>query len=975
MIRLPLRMVYADAPLRQPAAWLIPGSEPRTWLDEMLAWEVPLRGAVLYTIPRSASDLSPQGVLVVLPRGLVPRTTHRSQSYAAVEVAGDQAAEPSSVQRFTPASPGPSGPAPARRSLLLPAPQPARVVYLPVDARIDPAVSDVELAQVAAEGGDCILHPVLGRIRLEAGDRRKVVDLLAPNIESTVRWNLAEPGQHVNTRLTAIVPAETISLQEMLDEGRDDIGSLSPTLEELPPDPNEPSPGLVGKLGRGLQRKLAQWMQKLARAGGAGDPPPAGAGRGSRAGRGGGPGMFAQMANWARQKMAQLDDSLRKSRHRELHRLMNLLQNDPDRGLRFALPCGEGKNRGIARPSGSLANRNVDFDLRRLGGGSPADPWQLPGDLFLQLRAKYMELAGREMRLGRYRRAAYIYAHLLGDFTNAASALTAGKHWREAAALYRDRLKRPAMAARCLEQGGLWAEAIEVYAQLEEYEKVGDLYAQLEQTENAAKAWRRAVEKRLADQNLVAAAGLLESKLKAPDEALEILARAWPASPQAGACLAEQFALLGRLGRHDAAERRVRELRQEPLNAPVRVAAIDVLVGNAAGYPHDSVRMAAADATRTIVARQLRHSSGYELDHLLESIRRLVPADRLLERDTARYLRNRTQPPRPVAKQAGRALIPKPQIPAELNRVESMNLPDNVEWQCAVSCGDHYFAAGYQDRGLRLALVSWSGYGEIRQSASSLRRPILLAADPQDDVVLFHPVGGSPVSAVHFLASDAVTDARCAGLPDWMPEGIVGVALLHKGRRHALTLTEDGLILNSYDADANPAGSEPITYDSLWPDEGVATPPVLPVPMCAREAGVYVGLGDRLVLFAGETTREVFGMSGIVQSVCGSTPYSVPRLLATLEQGAALFWEEEQKASFFAEGLSRPVAAFTTSGWIVLASSDELQVYKTEGRKIQMAASQRREGRPVAVLATGHPDGFAVVREDGVVEQFQMPRR
>jgi hypothetical protein len=59
----------------------------------------------------------------------------------------------------------------------------------------------------------------------------------------------------------------------------------------------------------------------------------------------------------------------------------------------------------------------------------------------------------------------------------------------------------------------------------------------------------------------------------------------------------------------------------------------------------------------------------------------------------------------------------------------------------------------------------------------------------------------------------------------------------------------------------------------------------------------------------------------------------------------------------------------------VLASCDELQVYKTWGRKIQLALQQRREGRPIAVLCTEHPDGFAIVCEDGVVEQFQMQRR
>ena len=92
MITLPLRMRYGEKPLRQAAAWLIPGAEPRVWLDEMLAWGVPLGEAVLYPIPRSARDLSPQGVLVVLPEGLVPRTTHRSQPYAALVAAGGRLA-------------------------------------------------------------------------------------------------------------------------------------------------------------------------------------------------------------------------------------------------------------------------------------------------------------------------------------------------------------------------------------------------------------------------------------------------------------------------------------------------------------------------------------------------------------------------------------------------------------------------------------------------------------------------------------------------------------------------------------------------------------------------------------------------------------------------------------------------------------------------------------------------------------------
>jgi hypothetical protein len=94
-----------------------------------------------------------------------------------------------------------------------------------------------------------------------------------------------------------------------------------------------------------------------------------------------------------------------------------------------------------------------------------------------------------------------------------------------------------------------------------------------------------------------------------------------------------------------------------------------------------------------------------------------------------------------------------------------------------------------------------------------------------------------------------------------------------------------------------------------------------------------------------------------------------------LEQGAALFWEDEQTVVRFAEELSQPVATFTAGGWIVLASSEALHVYKTEDRTIRMAARQGRNVRPIAVLATAHPDGFAIVSEDGMVEPFQMPRR
>ena len=962
MITLPLRMRYGEKPLRQPAAWLIPGADPRVWLDEMLAWQVPLGGAVLYQVPALGTRSLAAGRAGCSAPGLAPRITHRSQAYAAFVV------------------PPLGGTPPPKGGTTNGGTTNGVVVYLPVEARMDPDASDSEVAKLAAEGGDCILHPTLGRIRLEPDDRRRVVDLLAAPPQRPARWDLAEPGRHVNSRLTAIVPAEVPSLEQMLDAGRDDIGRESPTLEQLPPEPGEPSSGLFSKLARDVQRRLARIIQKMAE-GGEGKQPPGGkgqAGAGSAAAAGrrpGKPGLFSKMADWARKTMGQIDDSLRKSRHRELHRLMHLLQNDPDQGLRFALPCGEGRHRGIARPSGTLSSRSVNFDLRRLGGGGPADPWELPGDLYVRLRAKYMELAGREMRLGRYRRAAYIYGHLLGDFTNAAAALVAGKHFREAAVLYRDRLDRPEMAAKCLEQGGLWAEAIEFYEQLGDFEKVGDLYSQLEQAEEAEKAWRRAVEKLEGTHDRTAAAKLLETKLKAPDEALAVLAGGWPASPQAGACLAAEFALLGRLGRHEAAHRRVDEIRRQPLEEAVRQRAVDILVENARGYPQETVREVAADATRTIVARHLREASGSELDRLLEAVRRLAPADRLLDRDTSRYLRYRRQPPRPAAKPPQRTVVPQPPA-AGLKRLGEIALGRAVKWERAVSCGDHFYAAGFQDGALCLTQSSWSGQQRTQRRTCPQTDNFILAFDRcGGEAGVLHLVGGPRLPAMFFVAWQAVMLDCTVGCPAWVPDAAVGIDFSTNGTKHVLATTDDGLALTTLDANAKPARSQLITYESLWPGEGVAGPPVLPVPMCTRDLGVYLGVGDRLVRVTGAKTPQVFNMPGTIHSLSGSMPYSVSRIVATLEQGAALQWGAGLAVVRFAEELAFPVAAITTSGWIVLASSAEVQVYKTEGRKIHLVCAQGRNVRPVAALATADPDGFAIVREDGVVEQYQMPRR
>ncbi len=444
------------------------------------------------------------------------------------------------------------------------------------------------------------------------------------------------PGQH---------PGEATSVELVAGEGLPDVDSQSATAEKGPGSIGKLSAGLLGAMAgmaraarQGLARishelvgcvkRTARKMVGYARGRTSDNASPCSEPVRVTHHRAGTPVLhppygpmqrLAQLGRWLRNKLQQpgrragrppykstrKDEKLLEKRHRETLRLINMLETDPDRGLRYALPFNQGGHRGVAPPGSKLVHRDTDFNLPRLLGSDPVDLWHLPQDLREQLLAKYHELAGRELRLGRFRRAAYIYAELLGNIELAASALVTGRHWREAAVLYRDRLRRPDEAARCLEQGGLWTEAIALYEELGEHEKAGDLYRQLDQPDHARQAYRAAVAKHLAQNDCLAAARLLENKLDAPDEAIAQLEAGWPSLPQAGACLQELFQLLARLGRHEAAAAKIEQLRGQALLPPQTQLLIDIFSQTATAYPDAAVGAMAADATRTLAGAQL----------------------------------------------------------------------------------------------------------------------------------------------------------------------------------------------------------------------------------------------------------------------------------------------------------------------------------------------------------------------------------
>jgi tetratricopeptide (TPR) repeat protein len=214
--------------------------------------------------------------------------------------------------------------------------------------------------------------------------------------------------------------------------------------------------------------------------------------------------------------------------------------------LKYALPLTGGQGIGNAPPASNLAKRDTDFTLGNLQRGSSGAPWVIDWQKHYDLSRQYREAANRELRLGRFRRAAYICAELLKDFREAANVLRPGKHFREASVLYLKHLGDPLEGARSLRDGGFLLEAIAIYENRNQYETVAELYAQLGNEPENERFYRLAVSRCVAHGHTIKAAILLERHLLSPDEAIVLLQKTWPSSlsdlsaARSGSCLATE---------------------------------------------------------------------------------------------------------------------------------------------------------------------------------------------------------------------------------------------------------------------------------------------------------------------------------------------------------------------------------------------------------------------------------------------------
>ena len=911
----PFQLRYDPASNAALRAWFLPGDSAARWLDELVRSGLAVMETRLYPVPRSLEDRTVVGLLVVPPStgsGSTP------PAGIACRLVGER-------------------------------------LFMPVDASLHPPMADAELRKLFVLPVS-FYHPVFGLSGFEEEAVLRVNDLLQLPEEHAANWNFARPGPSALPELSGVVLLEPPSLENIFGGAEDDIGSEP--LVDLPPAPGEPSENMAAdsarKLRKAFAKRMADALRRLPR---------------TAAQRN----WLNNAEDWANRQLRGVDKELEQLRNKEINRLLHLLDADPEEGLRRAISLNNFAHRGTTPPSSRLGSRSLNFDPSRLGG-RPADFWNVPSQLQEVLRRRYREMADREMQLGRHRRAAYIYAELLGDLVSAANALKRGKLYREAALVYEDHLKNPLEAARCLAEGGLLAEAIQRYEKLEHWLEVADLHERAGNPAAAAEAIRRVVNERLTRGDILGAAKMVEERLHEPDEALEMLLRAWPLSFQAATSVGAVFQLLARLGRHETALDRLAQFSREPVPNTLAQPLASALSVTARVYPDERVRHRAADFSRVLIAQQLQQQ-GLTTDNtqrLLECLVSMAPQDRLLSRDTNRYLASRRE-----AELRKHRITPSPAPGNKPVVHRTFELPRQMQWLHLRREWHWFYALGVTAKRLTLVRGVWSGgYQSLAWDCPGMVAKHTFIFEPTAEhgkAIAIAMPGWSPFSQKHFPAADEFFKRECAaGTPAWLPMEVHPLAI---GEDAAWTahMANNRMILSCYDKTRGQLLRTIDVTDNLCSNATRTEESQLSLAVLSN--GVVVALGNRLVVTNGDGTQTRVELPGQAVGLVATIPNTRQGVAVMLNQGAIMYWIGARGCIELDRDIRAPMGAFVPGGPLVLASGLRLMLFDVSSQRVHSVTRLELSGqRAAGISSTASPGEFAVLGERGEVTVFRMPR-
>lgn len=945
---LTLNLVYDPHTPGTAGGWYLPANDLPAWLAA--AVRAPTSSTKFYLAPRSLSDQTAVG-LIALHAG--PSQVTQSVPIGAVPLVITQG-KPSGVELWMPLFTKLSLPIPSAELLANEELQAAqRYVWLPPDDSGQPRL-----------------------IGLTTEDEIDLSILVKPNRAPAyeAKWFAPPRVPRLPEHAMELQIARELFQANPFGQEQESIGGESDDLMSLD-DEGKPSGGGLGAMtGRMLRQGLEKMMKALqARqkpTGTSKGEPPRKSGQAQPASQPSQGSSYPQLAKALYQKLQQL---LAGQREQQLKKLLALMARDPDRALRYAVPmANQGAPRGLAQPGAELGNRNADFSLTELfGGGQPVDPWQIDYQLQAQLMAAYRSQADREMAAGRYRRAAYVYAHLIGDMSAAAMVLEKGKFFIEASALYQ-KLNRPLDQARCLRGSGQLLEAAKIYEDLKHYESAAEMWSGVGDRAAAMLAYEKACAAAIDRREILKAVNILDKHLVDPARAEQLLWSQWPRGQQVFECMKLAFKRLADQNRMADAQRHFDELvgateREEQTLLAKLSSELSM------SFPDRALRSRAEDQCRLSAVDRLTRLSSVEFQQRMQILGGLHPDDQLLQRDIRRF--EREQQSRELQLQPDTT---DPRERGKLRELTSVRLADG-QYCAAMMIGQHLFTMFTSKSSMQLSRYAGIAnesptaiHGWIHLDLWDLQQPPCCHFAPGSDPVYIYagygksqpesqlltsPLGGDDFWIVHSVSS---SDGVLAGLTGdgsqwWWNSDQFQLTLKRNGLPHVLSLTE-------WIREQLPE----IVVDTVF-----TQPANLALVMGNK---CFVGWHKRIASVTfGQPPQTIATFSSPIQWMIPSLPQTLPRLLVATEHE---LWIVPANAGGRSEKIIQDerfsAAAFLPGGHIAAATDRELLLFQ-RGRQAMKLIDRRSLLTPhVVSILSLTARSVGVLYKHGVLQRLRI---
>ena len=854
----------------------------------------------------------------------------------------------------------------------------SQALWIPVDADLSPTIAPETLVRIAS--GDAMLRVWLGDVGLVGFTADDVIDvrdwLLPPDgiipPGSPRAWHSVAAVPTIPGRMTEVSMASPPGLASMFADVQQELGSPPGSLSDLQDDS-------IGKRAKDwVLEKLDAMAGPAKKQGGNSQAGNSQVGKPSK--------VTASMA-------AMLGKFMQRDRDQQIQKLLSMMDADPDKALQYAIPIGGIADafRGFSLPGSALMSRLTDFSLGGLfgGAGGAADPWSIDGRLQFQLQHKYRQQANRELAAGRYRRAAYILAHLLSDFRGAAEALEQGKFYGEAAVLYRDKLNNSRSAADCFRRGNMHRDACELYVKIGDLETAGEVMLDAGLDEEARELFSQAVDKHLITGAVLPAAKLMNERLDQRSEAIEMLCQLWPDrndSHQSDATRGVQLAIdwMGQDGDHERTIAWLSRMRKTS-----SAGNYDILVAIAAKtattYPDHRVREAAEDHCRVAVARATRTASPLSRHEMLRTLGGLDRHDGQLHRDAAMFAGRisgdqdlkKSPPTNPKRRQW--STLPAWFLPGEATYVDYR------------VCEKQILALAV--RGDQISLVQSpnpTGRGGLNQTASATlssgdaaltRQDAMIAQVEIDSPARVHVAAFAPVehakqykrkignavppcevsfaSSIGIMAAggdDIRGGANAARIWAVVEEGDQLTLRLHHGQ--SFDLMRPYLI----------AIERPVSID----DEHAVTPQAFALTLV--DGGPIAAINRHLFQIVDGVVQPLHGCTGMVAELAGSMKHTRRRVAIAHGGGLSVLYLDTQKVVHASTERPFTDCLWTFGAKLVGASDDGLHCYETRMGTLAEIGVQPwpDDQRPVRLLRL-EASTIGAAYASGRIRRYRLP--